>query len=445
LGNNRKLDVPPHTNRGAENTVTGSPQEGLVPCLDWVQVTLKTHEKTEWEIIDILGLPRDIFRESSGGYGWTHSLRFSNITVFFGGQPYYHVQVTGQGCRMFETTSSRNWSEVFRDFITMNCRFTRLDLAIDDFKGYFTIGKLIRLAKKGCVRSPMKKGRSVEEFELGDGKELGKSLYLGKASSRLQVRFYDKREERIAKGYEIEDLIPIWNRTEIQLRDERAETAAAYIATDDELGKHVFGILKHYCEFVVQSKDDTNKARWKVQGFWDKFLSDVMPLRLAQKHPEPTLLRKVNWLERQVKKTMGQILIGSPDGQDILMKMAAEGVEDIKDYDYEIMERTKEEYLSIMQARKVLDLDDLRAEKLAKLRSKEEFSFVGLPIKEVRSDERLRADLEYLVSIPADKEQWAAAYERRKVAVMAKRVERKRRSLEMKNALTDGTVEGHKH
>lgn len=406
MGNNEKIDLPPHTNRGAENTEPSLEKSWLVPCVDWVQATIRTHEKNEWEIIDLLGLPRDIFRESSGGYGWNQSLRFSNITVFFGGQPYYHVQITGQGCRIFETTSSRNWSEVFGDFLRHDARFTRLDLAIDDFKGYFTIAKLIRLAKKGCVRSPMKKGRSVEEFDLDDGTEHGKSLYLGKGSSRLQVRFYDKREERIAKGYEIDDLIPIWNRTEIQLRDERAETAARYIAHDDALGNHIFGILKHYCEFVVKSKEDTNKSRWKVQQFWEKFLGDVQPLRLAQKHPEPTMLRKVNWLERQVKKTMGQVLIASPDGEQILMKMAMEGVEDITDYDYDLMEKTREEYLGIMRARKVIDLDELRDEKLRDLHDRPELD----------EDEMLEAD----------------------------RIQMERRlSKKMKNALTDGTVEGH--
>ena len=44
-------------------------------------------------------------------------------------------------------------------------KFSRLDIAIDDFQGYFTIEQAYRCAKKGClVAQRVQKVRSYEEF-----------------------------------------------------------------------------------------------------------------------------------------------------------------------------------------------------------------------------------------------------------------------------------------
>jgi phage replication initiation protein len=388
-GNNQKLDVPPSTNRGAQNTEIAAQKDGLVPCVDWVQATFKSPKNSAWEIIDLLGLPRDLFKESKGAHGWTDALRFKGIAVYYGGNPYFHIEMSGEGCRLFENLTPLTWQQVFAEMIIHGAKFTRVDLAIDDFKGYFSVKKLINLAKKGLCRSHFKRGRAIEEFDLDDGTEYGKTLYLGKGSSRIQVRFYDKREERAAKGYEILEVMNCWNRTEIQLRDERAQKAAQFLATTDEIGKCVYGILSEYCTFVVRDKHDSNKSRWRVQRFWEKFIGDVEPLRLAEQHPEPSLIRKRNWLQTQVSKTMFQMLL--VEGSKVLEEIALEAEEKMTETDYEILDMQRKDYLEIIHARKVLKLNDVRAEKLKELRDKPYLDEYEIAQRDIREMEERKA------------------------------------------------------
>lgn len=328
--------VPPVTNRGAQNTSQG----GLRSLVDWVQVTFKFAPDVR-KIIDLFCLSDVEFIQQTGKYGYSECLFFNNIRFLYGGRSDMgvHVEMTGQGCRMYESLNLLTWTELFREIILNNGDFTRLDLAIDDIatycdktnkdghKLYFSINSLERKIKRGLCKSKMKRARNIELIDISTGKIQGQTLYFGQPQSRIQIRFYEKNFERESKGYTLEDGITGWNRIELQLRDERANKAVGEIATDTKpLGSIISGILKTYVNFISENDKDKNKSRRKIAPFWEKFLGDVEAIRLSEKSPDRTIEQNLNWLEHAVKRTLGRVYIAYGSDMNLIHKLIKEGV-----------------------------------------------------------------------------------------------------------------------
>lgn len=327
----KKQAKPPYSNTGAENTL----ESGLKPCVDWLQATFK-NVQPEQIIEDVLLENLDNFvKLDKGRYGYRSALKYGHITIYYNGHAGMgvHLEMTGQGCREFENRGVMDWQTFFKIVLACEASFTRIDLALDDHKGYWKISTLKRKAKNGEVISKFKSAMGIEKIRLEDGKTIGETLYFGSNSSMIKVRFYDKRLEQIGKGeaeHEIEH--EIWNRTEIQLRDDRAQATAQLIAADEPLGKIITGILKHYMRFAVKSKDK-NRSRWKTAKFWDEFLNDVEPLRLAITKPDSSIEQKIEWLRKQTSKTLAMVLKAEGGDMAILYEILHEGSQKIKEKD----------------------------------------------------------------------------------------------------------------
>src|SRR5690606_33393540 len=137
-----------------------------------------------------------------------------------------------------------------------------------------SIPRIIGKVKSGELVSKFKSAIRIEKINIKDGSNRGNTIYFGSPSSMLQVRMYEKNHEREEKGFEIEENIKVWNRTEIQLRSKRADTVSHIIASchDDILiGTYASGILSNYLRFVNRV-DDKNKTRWPISPFWKKYI-----------------------------------------------------------------------------------------------------------------------------------------------------------------------------
>lgn len=333
----QKEKVPPVSNRGAQNTC----KDGLRVLVDWVSVTLKNLEPDE--LVEAIGLDPDDFVELEYGYsGYRRSIRSGNITVFFDGREDMgiHLQMSGQGCREYEGKPGfHSWQVLFLRLLDLGGKFTRLDLAIDDFEGYFTMDTICRKIRAGEVASSFKDAVSYEKVSLGDGSRKGSTVYFGSASSRIRVRFYDKLVERSAKG-EVLEGIDFWNRTELELRKERAQKAVEMIAFTEDAGRVVFGILKKYVRFLTKGKD-SNKSRWKTARFWEKFLGDVERIKLTDEPVERTLEKTVLWLERQVTPSLKAVV--EAESIDFLVEMIERAFGRLKPEHIHMIERHKEQ------------------------------------------------------------------------------------------------------
>lgn len=344
--NGEKIEYPPHSNRGVQNTCEG----GLRSLVDWVQVTF-FHVNSEREIMQILGLEKYEFALMERGlFGYKRQIRRGNISILSEGAKGtgLHVVMTGSGCRQFEEESTVNWGSFFRKVLEVGGRITRLDVAVDDFEGYFKIPYLIRISKEGRCRSKFKKARYMETIDLEDGSTGGTTIYFGSSSSDIQIRMYEKNHEREAAGKEVEEGIKVWNRTEIQARDERAFVIGSYIAMEDMgLGEVVAGILRNYVQFCDKEKD-TNKGRWNISKFWEKFLGDVEPLKLTMVASDRTLERSHDWIDKQVDKTLAKLWLANEGQIDWLVKSLEYGANKLNESDLIFIEQSKEQYKNRM-------------------------------------------------------------------------------------------------
>ncbi|HHK5601594.1 TPA: replication initiation factor domain-containing protein [Bacillus tropicus] len=332
---------PPYSNTGAQNT-SEKDEEVLRACIDWVQVTFHGIDNG-YLVSEILGLDITSFQEiNSGQYGYRRCLMYGNIVIYYDGRHDMgiHLQMSGQGCRQYESYGVKVWSELFLDILLCKSKFSRLDVAIDDFLPYFKIPKLVKKIKKRELVSKFKDATRIEKIDIESGASKGNTIYYGSPQSRIQIRMYEKNLEREGKGFELEEGIKAWNRTEIQARNERAQKIAAIIARDKDgketIGQAVRGILKTYIRFV-DTGTDSNRSRWKTSDFWDAFLGDVNELRLTDVAPDRTVERSLDWIDSQVVPTLSMLLLAFANDGDILYELAKDGLDRISDRDLNMM------------------------------------------------------------------------------------------------------------
>lgn len=297
--------MPPYTNRGAGNTSSKS----SIALVDWLQVTLHGVETLQ-QVKDLFGLSELEMLEMDNGYfGYPEMVQSNNISIMWrNDRAEYHVMMTGQGCRFFETVTTVNWISLLGYLLYgVKSNFTRIDIAVDDFEGTFTMNTIRRKiqAKNPEVVSKLKTADILQRIKLVDGTTLIDSVRFGSEKSRLLIRMYDKKMEREKEGHEV--LEKSWVRTELQFRKEYANQVVEQLyATDFNVGMIVKGHLKNYLRFVVPS-DDKNKARWAVSPFWEKFLSKVEKLKLSLSAPDRTIETVKKAIEKQYGPSLSML------------------------------------------------------------------------------------------------------------------------------------------
>lgn len=271
--------------------------------IDWLTVTFKSDTVTS--VIAMLGLDSDLFTEKQCfKNGYPLDTFFSNIHIWSGADdPQYYkagyskdgkwitaemkarndmgvcLNLSGQGCRAFEEHSKVGWFELIKRILQHNGHITRLDLAYDDHTGVIDI---YRFAHDIYDRNYRSKAKYAEVL-WSDNQEKdiqGMSIYVGKKSSDVLIRVYDKAAER---GYKDEKH---WVRVELQLRDDRADAALRRLFQKESIGVVASGILRNYLTICVPTSD-TNKSRWPVAYYWECVLGQMEKIRLWSAPGEP--------------------------------------------------------------------------------------------------------------------------------------------------------------
>ena len=239
--------------------------------IDWLTVSTKI-----WSTNDLIRLLRiedctwehlDAYR-----YGYAHRCSFSGITILSGGHSDdmgICLEMSGQGCRAFETYSSLSWIELLRilkdPFNEFN--ITHIDLAFDDHSGILDIGELLDDTDNHRYRSRSRWWK----VEYGS---CGTTIYHGSPQSNIRVRIYDKAAERgLLDGTH-------WIRVEIVLRDVNASGAVDAILDKQQLGPVFSGILSNYLVYCDPSSD-SNKSRWQPTDYWQVLLNGAAAIHIA--------------------------------------------------------------------------------------------------------------------------------------------------------------------
>ena len=98
--------------------------------IDWLSVTSKCYSVADF--IDLLGMQNAPWIESKGARGYRKRMYFECISIHFDGNDSVWLEMSGQGCRAFETFGTGDYNSIFALCEISDFHLTRLDVAFDD-------------------------------------------------------------------------------------------------------------------------------------------------------------------------------------------------------------------------------------------------------------------------------------------------------------------------
>lgn len=114
------------------------------------------------------------------------------------------IELTGQGCRQFETSNgsdhAQRWLLLASLLGVTDARITRIDIAADDFAGAWPVAWAIEQYGEGAFdkRGQRPKARLIDDM----GNRTGKTFYVGSRQAENQLRVYEKGREQGDKDSE---------------------------------------------------------------------------------------------------------------------------------------------------------------------------------------------------------------------------------------------------
>ena len=232
---------------------------------DWL--TFTSHCDSPESVMDLLGLtsvPWQVMDKGRNGY--RQRWFYENISILFDGADGMGVCVdmTGSGCRAFETYSTTSWEDLFYTiYNSLDYNITRLDMAFDDHTGLLDIAVL---QDDTDEHNYVSRSRTWM-VQYGSA---GTTIYHGSPKSNMYIRIYDKAAECNLEGVH-------WIRVEMQMRDEIA-TGFVKGLQNNPVGVQFRGVLHNYLRYVVPQAD-TNMSRWPLATYWANLLEDVQRIQ----------------------------------------------------------------------------------------------------------------------------------------------------------------------
>lgn len=323
------------SNTPAENTIENS----VTACVDWVTASFRTASDLQkidaiFNLIgvsDLTGLETlEGARYEFAGYDKTYRLgkiEIMHYTDKLDSSNHWLLNMSGQACRQFELCSTFDFPTLFGVLANVNAVYTRLDIAIDDFSNIFTVNQFRNAVyNKQCV-TRLKEWGDHRRGKIATGLDdvSMNNFYLGSSTSRYFINVYDKKLERIQKGYEVN--VDTWVRTEVRFRYEYADEFIIQLLLNKEnIGEHIRAFLNKNIVFLKPSallkdsnrsrlaKDVNNHARW-----WRKFLNTTKKIKLTRFKPEKTLQDSKEWVYHQVATTLALLHEYNPNSFDIFI------------------------------------------------------------------------------------------------------------------------------
>lgn len=243
-----------------------------VILFDWLTVSSKDEDPCSWlPLLDMEDYPWEPLEKGWNGY--RKRLTFGNVSIYFDGNEGMGscLNMSGQGCRTFETCGTGDFDGLFRLFASDPGKYhmSRLDVAFDDHTGILDMDRVFQDTIDRQYISKFRKARF--EGENDDEREkAGKTVYFGSKKSDVMFRIYDKAYER---GLSDD---AHWVRVEMQLRDDRA---LAFVCQPEPIGERFRGVLLNYVRFV-DDNGDTNRWRWPMKDYWADLIDGVGRIRL---------------------------------------------------------------------------------------------------------------------------------------------------------------------
>ena len=270
----------------------------------------------------MLGFKGGLFSElERGGMGYKKRLQYGHITIFYDGSENMgtHVEMSGQGCREFET-SGHSWLDLIAIVELDKGKLTRLDIAIDTVDDSLRLTQINYALRQGNIRTQFTKTRTTESADItSDGlANKSRTRYFGSGTSRVMFRIYDKAAQMCLQDTK-------WLRFELQLRDDRATVAAGELLRRQDLGFVAAGIINQYISFI--KRDDSNKSRCTLQDWWFNWLSHTEKLKITTAKAIKLISQVQEYIKKQYAPTLAMIkkAVGVADFADFLKDVVTDG------------------------------------------------------------------------------------------------------------------------
>lgn len=255
-----------------------------IVLFDWLSATMKTPlvngEDKETQLsyaehfISALGLDAGMFTTTDGPHGKNNRLWLDGINIHLPNETknYVWLEMSGSGCRAFETYGHGNWNSLL-EFCVNNSNIKRLDCAFDDHNQILDMQQLVidtYFNRSFISRSHYHEVQLSFDDRTGDE---GTSIYHGRECSNILIRIYDKAAQLRRKDEK-------WNRVEIQMRDSNAMEYAQKFVQGSDLGSLWAGVLVYYLRYCEPSDSDSNKWRWHIKDYWKSLIGDAESIKL---------------------------------------------------------------------------------------------------------------------------------------------------------------------
>jgi phage replication initiation protein len=249
--------------------------------VDWVSITSRIHSIQDF--ISLLGLTDIMWEPCKGRNGYRDGIRHECVSIYYNGQEDMGIMLdmSGQGCRFFETCGTGNFQALFDECLQEpdDVHLTRLDVAFDDHSGILDIEQLrhdtqdllFLDGRHYAYRyiSQFRKSEVIWSYDDNIGFP-ALTVVHGSNKSEVLIRIYDKAKER---GF----VDRHWIRVELQLRRERA---MAFIRESRSIGEVYRGVVYNYLRYVEPDEFDSNRSRWPLTEYWSRFLAGAEKIRL---------------------------------------------------------------------------------------------------------------------------------------------------------------------
>lgn len=259
-----------------------SENENIV-LYDYFTVTAKS--ATHADLLEAFGLEGLQFETLHGKYGFRYRDYYNGVNVYYGsyfeseeekeGKLSAMIELSGQGCRVFEEHGHGDWSKIFTKFTSHEqYHITRLDVAFDDHEGLLDLERLEAMTRSRSFAARSSKQRIEYIMSTVKGEAVdGRVIYFGSKQSEVLIRIYDKAAE---KGFTDRH----WVRCELQLRRDRALN---FIKHPEALGAKLAKVLNNYVRFIVPDGTQTNKWRCETDPMWAAFIGTLEKISIFTK------------------------------------------------------------------------------------------------------------------------------------------------------------------
>lgn len=310
--------------------------------VDWLAFTIKFEENDgdkryfDENILKVLKFDKEEFEEVQGRYFYNCGATYNQYVNLYWNDPTkeihrnssrtMNVQFTGQGCTELVERFNNEPVEVFKAILKYNnkIKFTRIDIALDDNENTVPFSKIENKLKRGHYRS-IKRSYNIVSKSNVHQEVKSKTIYIGNhrsdngAKGNVYLRMYDKKAQ-----YEDKNVIPPeeyrehWQRYEIVYTKKHAQKLAGKLVQGEDVETLFKKSLRRLLELLVPSKTESNKSRWEVAGFWEKFLEINENYDFSIAERDMTIAQTLEWMRVCVLPTLRLWEeIGKENGFDI--------------------------------------------------------------------------------------------------------------------------------